>query len=540
MRARAQRVVLYEKARWRPNCCDVTGMGASTSGSGLSIEATQGSTGRRAVLIAVVAAYATGLAAMVVLDSYGFVWKSLVVPGLLVAALVARGLTRFVNDWALFLAAVVVFDFCRGLVYALVGHFELHMYVAYVIDWERRLCGGEIGPVLLQRLRALLPDPGPLDRFFVLVHASHFLFFLVFGFVVWSTRPRAFRQYAQGMVVLMYVGLGFYLLVPTVPPWMAAAEFHAIPEITHVSAALYNLALPGLADAFDINPIAAMPSLHAAFPALCTLLALQHFGRRGVPAVVYTLAVWVAIVYLGEHYVIDVVAGAALAAAVFVLSRRWTGAAPDAAPGFLDGRRLVMALSLVGLAFGLGQLTLALGARLPVTREFVVRELAGRSDRAHDLLGRIAYARADLALAREHFARAVDELRAPADRREALLLLAMSAYRLRDFSTAVAALERLRESADTRESLLLLASAYVESGEYDKGMTLLEQSRDRFPGDPEPLYWLTRYAFLAGRVDDAHVRSVADQLIALSSANGERLKRALLELLQPDRTAGAL
>jgi membrane-associated phospholipid phosphatase len=68
------------------------------------------------------------------------------------------------------------------------------------------------------------------------------------------------------------------------------------------------------------NPVAAMPSLHAAYPTL-VLLALRRYRKTYfwffLP---YPLLVWLSTVYLGEHYVIDVIAGAAYAfAAYFVV-----------------------------------------------------------------------------------------------------------------------------------------------------------------------------------------------------------------------------
>jgi membrane-associated phospholipid phosphatase len=480
---------------------------------------------------ATVGVYVGAVAVMVALDRYGFIWKSLIVPGLVLAALVTRRFARFVNDWAVFLGAVVLFDFCRGLIFAVIGQFGLHVYLGYVVDWERWLCGGELAPSVLQRWRALLADPVVVDHFFVIVHASHFLGFLLFGFVIWHVRPAAFRQYAWAMTLLMYLGLMFYLLVPTVPPWMAANDFRAIPSIAHIGAAIYNLELPELVVAFDINPIAAMPSLHTAFPTLGALIALQHFGWRGAAMAVYACLVGIAIVYLGEHYVVDVIAGAALAAAVFALARQRLLASPDRPADRLDPRQLAWACGLVAVGFAVGQLTLAVRQPLPVSRSFVLSELAGRSDKTHYYLGRIAYARGEFADAQQELTRALSELHDDEDRREARRLLAMSAFRAGDFRTTIATLEAQDGLVDDNQQLLLLASSYVESGAYEQGVALLEAVRLRFPDDPEPLYWLTRYAFLHGRIDGQHVQHVVEQLATSTSVKSRPLRLALQQLV---------
>lgn len=439
---------------------------------------------------------------------------------------------RFVNDWAVLLGNVVLFDFCRGLIFALIGTLGLRVYVGYVIDWERWLCGGDIGPLILQRLRALLVNAAMLDRFFVIVHASLFLAFLLFGCILWFARRAAFREYAWAMTALMYLGLSFHLLVPTVPPWMAANEFRAIPSVEHIAATIYKSAVPGLVAAFAINPVAAMPSLHAAFPALAALIAIGHFGWRGAAVGLYALSMWIAIVYLGENYMIDVVAGIALACAVFALARHRMRRQPDDRPGRVEPHRLAFACALVVLALGVEQLTVALRRPLAITPAFVTSELAGRSDKVTFYLGRLAYARGDFLAAQQNLRDALDELRDVRDRRDAQALLAASAFRLSDFRTTIATLEGRDKRPEDHNQLLLLASAYVEVGEYEKGMALLATGRARFPDDPEPVYWMTRYGFLYGRVDAERVREVAEQLTTMTSPKTTPLRLALQQLVR--------
>ncbi|MGH7751029.1 MAG: phosphatase PAP2 family protein, partial [Candidatus Dormibacteria bacterium] len=70
------------------------------------------------------------------------------------------------------------------------------------------------------------------------------------------------------------------------------------------------------------NPVAAFPSLHAAFPML-GLLALRSLDRRLLwPALAWCLLVWVSIVYLGEHDLVDAVAGVASAALAWAVVTR--------------------------------------------------------------------------------------------------------------------------------------------------------------------------------------------------------------------------
>jgi membrane-associated phospholipid phosphatase len=85
---------------------------------------------------------------------------------------------------------------------------------------------------------------------------------------------------------------------------------------------------------FESNPVAAMPSLHAAFPVLVWLIMWKIQPRWGWATIVYPLLMDFAVVYLGEHYVIDVLAGTLYGAlsywAVWVLPDWWRKRFPRA------------------------------------------------------------------------------------------------------------------------------------------------------------------------------------------------------------------
>jgi len=72
------------------------------------------------------------------------------------------------------------------------------------------------------------------------------------------------------------------------------------------------------------NPIAAMPSLHAAFAALIALfIGARMRSRWRWLLALYPLAMGLTLVYTGEHYVIDIVIGFAYAFAIDRLVGYW-------------------------------------------------------------------------------------------------------------------------------------------------------------------------------------------------------------------------
>ncbi|MEP6665490.1 MAG: phosphatase PAP2 family protein, partial [Nocardioidaceae bacterium] len=116
------------------------------------------------------------------------------------------------------------------------------------------------------------------------------------------------------------LGVGSYYLIPTLGPFASAPQdFSHLPhtEITSTQAKYmaeraHLLQHPAAGDAFA--SIAAFASLHIGFTFMVVLM-LRYYGfRRATQAMsVYLAAVIIATIYLGWHYVVDDIAGLALA-----------------------------------------------------------------------------------------------------------------------------------------------------------------------------------------------------------------------------------
>ena len=147
----------------------------------------------------------------------------------------------------------------------------------------------------------------------------HFAFPLGLGYLFWIVDRRTFLRFSRALIAMSFAAFVFYLLLPVAPPWKAVPGIvkiidHTLPSFTDlpgipVPATVYHWLTP--------NQYAAMPSLHAAFPLLGALFALRFWGRRAWPTLVYTLGVWLSIVYLGEHYIVDIIGGVIFALAAF-------------------------------------------------------------------------------------------------------------------------------------------------------------------------------------------------------------------------------
>jgi membrane-associated phospholipid phosphatase len=285
----------------------------------------------------------TGVAyvCLVLLGARFFVMKTAVMPVFLVYALLLNRRIPFLTDWLPLLAGTVLFDAIRGAIFVAAKLGYIKVYATYVIELERLVVWTPAAPLVLQRWRTPL-----LDEVAVLLHASHFAFFLLFGLVLWHARRWHFNHYRGALLCVMALGLLGYIMIPTVPPWLAFKPLDLLPPITHVVEHVYTARVPEIYGVFATNPVAAMPSLHAAFPMTCALVGWRAFGHRlGMGLVLYALAVMLAIVYLGEHYAVDIIAGVALAIVALRLSQK------HLVESWSFTRSLVLSGSALGLTF---------------------------------------------------------------------------------------------------------------------------------------------------------------------------------------------
>jgi membrane-associated phospholipid phosphatase len=127
------------------------------------------------------------------------------------------------------------------------------------------------------------------------------------------------------VAALAFAAIATFAVFPTLPPWLAD-ERGLVPHVTRISMHVaHHVGIQEVGAIFErgshfANLVAAVPSLHAAFPMLILLFFWRDSGRptRALLAT-YTLAMGFAVVYSGEHYVFDVLVGWAYAAGTAAL-----------------------------------------------------------------------------------------------------------------------------------------------------------------------------------------------------------------------------
>jgi membrane-associated phospholipid phosphatase len=190
----------------------------------------------------------------------------------------------------------------------------------YPIAIDRALGGGRLPNVRLQRALSRFRGVKALDRVLTWVHWLWFLEPYLALVLILLRHNRRFPRAARQMAAVFDIGCAVYFIAPTAPPWWSSEQGIAGEEVRRIMVGVgeetWGPAWSGMYRALGSNPWAAMPSLHFA-TALTAALSLSEAGRaEGALGWGYALSLGFALVYLGEHYVTDLAAGALLVAAV--------------------------------------------------------------------------------------------------------------------------------------------------------------------------------------------------------------------------------
>lgn len=164
------------------------------------------------------------------------------------------------------------------------------------------------------------------------VYFSHLFFVPALICVMWLAGPRSeqsralFKRFVRAFTILNFSAIAIYLLLPVAPPWWVTLNGMEQPTIENVAQVNMTAAMNGaLIQGMIHNAsqwFAAVPSLHGAYPVLILLLLRREVSGLVLAGVaLYAVAMWCATVVLNQHYIVDLMAGAAIAIAALWVER---------------------------------------------------------------------------------------------------------------------------------------------------------------------------------------------------------------------------
>jgi membrane-associated phospholipid phosphatase len=172
-----------------------------------------------------------------------------------------------------------------------------------------------------------------LDLLFAVPYAIFAYLALIYAaYLYFVDRPRM-RHYLWAFAIANYISFAAWLVVPAAPPWYirahgCAIDMAALPSPaglarvdallgTHYFATFYSRAS---------SVYGAMPSMHCAYPVLGLLTAWKAATWKTRPIhVLYTVLMFSAAVYLDHHWILDGLAGWAVALVAVVAAKALLG-----------------------------------------------------------------------------------------------------------------------------------------------------------------------------------------------------------------------
>lgn len=219
--------------------------------------------------------------------------------------------------WLPWLGLLVIYDELRASVS--VAAIDAHVAPQIVVD---KVIGvGAVPTVWLQEHLWRAGHFRWYDYGVWAVYMTHFFAVWLVAVALWCIDRRRFARYAGVTIVLTLSVFLVYWLYPAQPPWLASDAARIGPVTRIVPLIWDHLGVTSITSVYDngglVNTVAAMPSLHAAYPMMLLLFFWGAGPRVRAGLALYVLAMAYALVYSGEHFVSDILAGWAMAGAAY-------------------------------------------------------------------------------------------------------------------------------------------------------------------------------------------------------------------------------
>ena len=216
-----------------------------------------------------------------------------------------------VRDWAILVALLFAYEYSRGIA----DQLGTRVHLTAIRDIDRFLFFGNDPNVWVQNHFNVSRKVSWYELPLAVVYMTHFVFPVAIAVILWLRNRNEWSRYMRRFALLLGAGVATYILFPVAPPWMAARDGY-IAHITRITARGWrSMGLSTVSKVFDrgkeiTNPVAALPSLHAAFSLLVVVFFFKWMSTPWrIISMILPLSMAFALLYFGEHYVTDILLG---------------------------------------------------------------------------------------------------------------------------------------------------------------------------------------------------------------------------------------
>ena len=232
---------------------------------------------------------------------------------------------QMLRDWALMVVIYMAYDYSRGTA----DQWGIGVNYTALRDLDSLITFGR-EPISGMQRRFYTPnDVKWYDVVGSVIYMTHFVF-PVLPLVFLRLRNRAsWLHYVRRFSLTLGISVFIFIIFPAAPPWMASREGY-LPPIQRITGRGWSeLHLKTVSKTLDrgagvLNAVAPMPSLHAG---MALLVALWFFRNCKpwirIAALAFPVAMLTALVYFGEHFIIDGLAGWAVVLLAWFLANKW-------------------------------------------------------------------------------------------------------------------------------------------------------------------------------------------------------------------------
>jgi membrane-associated phospholipid phosphatase len=229
------------------------------------------------------------------------------------------------RPWVPFVAVMLCYEALQGTIGSLAA--SRTIYSVYPLDkllWGFNLTGW-VQSTFYSSAMTLVTS------FF---YSLHLPLVVITSVGLWKFNRKLFSKYVAVMVITSYAALVTFIILPTAPPWYQGAAgdlFYGGTSSALPNGVLYAISI------FEADKFAAFPSLHTAYAIIFSYFMIRLDRRLALVSVPITAGILFSTVYLGQHYAVDLIAGAVYALVPcllverFLRSRSWLSkVVPDA------------------------------------------------------------------------------------------------------------------------------------------------------------------------------------------------------------------
>ena len=216
-----------------------------------------------------------------------------------------------VRDWAILVALLFAYEYSRGIA----DQLGTRVHMTAIRDIDRFLFFGNDPNVWVQNHFNISRKVSWYELPLAVVYMTHFVFPVAIAVILWLRNRHQWERYMRRFALLLGSGVATYILFPVAPPWMAARDGY-MGDIARITARGWrSMGLSTVSKVFDrgkeiTNPVAALPSLHAAFSLLVVVFFFKWMSTPWrIFSLILPLSMAFALLYFGEHYVTDILLG---------------------------------------------------------------------------------------------------------------------------------------------------------------------------------------------------------------------------------------